>query len=269
MKKHLSRIYICLIFCILYIPIVTLILFSFNEANSTATFTRFSLYWYKELFASPDTFLALSNTLILAVSSAVLSTVIGTAACEGIYRMRRFSARLLKSVTNIPMMNPDIVTGMSMMLFFVALVGILRIDYENFGFVAMLIAHTTFCLPYVILSVLPRRIELGKSFTEAAMDLGCTPLQSFFKVELPNLLPGILSGFVMAFTLSLDDFVISYFVGSSSFQTLPLLIYSMTKKKVKPDMYALSTLIIVTVFVLLIVSNVRSGKRARKEGGKA
>ena len=268
MKKALHRTYIALILGILYIPILTLIFFSFNAANSTAVFEGFSLYWYGELFSSPDTFIALSNTLILAVSAATLSTVIGTAACEGIYRMRRMSAQLLKSVTNIPMMNPDIVTGMSMMLFFVALVGILQLDYESFGFVAMLIAHTTFCLPYVILSVLPRREELGKTYTEAAMDLGCTPLQSFFKVELPNLLPGILSGFMMAFTLSLDDFVISYFVGSSSFQTLPLLIYSMTKKKVKPDMYALSTLIIVAVFLMLIISNVRSGKKLRREGGK-
>ncbi len=263
MKKVLGRIYMCIIFGILYIPILTLIFFSFNEANSTAVFTGFSFRWYKELFSSPETFLALSNTLILALSSALLATVIGTAACEGIYRMRRLPARMLNSVTNIPMMNPDIVTGMSMMLCFVALVGIMQIDYEQFGFFAMLIAHTTFSLPYVILSVMPRRNELGMTYTEAAMDLGCTPLQSFFKVELPNLLPGILSGFIIAFTLSLDDFVISYFVGSSSFQTLPLLIYSMTKKKVKPDMYALSTLIIVTVFVLLIVSNLRSNKKQK------
>ena len=132
----------------------------------------------------------------------------------------------------------------------------------------MLIAHTTFSLPYVILSVLPRVEDFGKLLSEAAMDLGCTPLQSFFKVELPNLMPGVLSGLMMAFTLSLDDFVISYFVGSSNFQTLPLLIYSMTKKKVTPDMYALSTLIVVTIFVLLIVSNVKNGKKNRKKVAK-
>ena len=177
----------------------------------------------------------------------------------------------INSVTNIPMMNPDIVTGMSMMLFFVAVAGILGIAYEDMGFFAMLIAHVTFCLPYVILSVLPRINELGDSLSEAALDLGCTPLQAFFKVKLPNIMPGVLSGMVLAFTMSLDDFVISYFVGSSSFQTLPLLIYSMTKKKVTPDMYALSTLIIVTVFVLLIISNLRSGKKVdekRKRGAK-
>ncbi len=267
--KYASRIYLCIIFAILYIPIVTLILFSFNETDSTSVFTGFSFMWYKELFASPDTFIALRNTLILAVCSSLLATVIGTAAAEGIYRMK---SKLLKhsitSVTNIPMMNPDIVTGMSMMLFFVAVVGILGIEYEDFGFFAMLIAHTTFSLPYVILSVLPRVEDFGKSLSEAAMDLGCTPLQSFFKVELPNLMPAVLSGLMMAFTLSLDDFIISYFVGSSSFQTLPLLIYSMTKKKVTPDMYALSSLIVVTIFVLLLISNVRNGKKNRRKGAK-
>jgi spermidine/putrescine transport system permease protein len=181
---------------------------------------------------------------------------------------KKIAKNAIISVTNIPMMNPDIVTGMSMMLFFVAVAGMLNIEYESIGFTAMLIAHTTFCLPYVILSVLPRVEDLGSSLTEAALDLGCTPIQSFFKVELPNILPGVISGFTMAFTLSLDDFVISYFVGSSNFQTLPLLIYSMTKKKVTPDMYALSTLIIVTVFLFLIISNVKSGKNRRKEASK-
>jgi len=267
--KHLSRAYLILIFGILYIPIITLIFFSFNSANSTAVFEGFSLRWYKELFSSPETFAALRNTLILALSSALLSTIIGTAAAAGLYRMKsKLAKSSILSVTNVPMMNPDIVTGMSMMLFFVAVAGILNIEYEAIGFSAMLIAHTTFCLPYVILSVLPVVEDLGSSLSEAAMDLGCTPLQSFFKVELPNIMPGVISGFIMAFTLSLDDFVISYFVGSSNFQTLPLLIYSMTKKKVTPDMYALSTIIIASIFILLIISNVRSGK-ARKKGANA
>ena len=179
--KHFNRIYLILIFGILYIPIITLIFFSFNSANSTAVFEGFSLRWYKELFSSPDTFAALRNTLILAISAATLSTVIGTAAAAGIYRMKsKFAQNAINSVTNIPMMNPDIVTGMSMMLFFVAVAGLLSIEYESIGFTAMLIAHTTFCLPYVILSVLPRVEDLGKSLTEAALDLGCTPIQSFF-----------------------------------------------------------------------------------------
>ncbi len=263
--KYFSKIYIVLIFGILYIPILTLILFSFNSSNSTALFTGFSFRWYVELFSSTEAFEALRNTLILATLSAVIATVIGTAAAEGIYRMRsRIAKTAITSVTNIPMMNPDIVTGMSMMLFFVAVAGVLGISYENMGFAAMLIAHVTFCLPYVILSVLPRINELGDSLSEAALDLGCTPFKAFFKVKLPNIMPGVISGMVMAFTMSLDDFVISYFVGSSDFQTLPLLIYSMTKKKVTPDMYALSTLIVVTIFILLVVSNFKSGKKVTK-----
>ena len=172
-------------------------------------------------------------------------------------------------VTNIPMVNPDIVTGMSMMLFFSALVGVFAIqDYNNIGFAAMLISHTTFCLPYVILSVLPRINELGNSLSEAALDLGCTPIQAFFKVKLPNIMPGVISGLVLAFTMSLDDFIISYFVAPTDFQTLPLLIYSMTKKTVKPDMYALSTIIIVAVFTLLLISNIRSFKKTAPEYSK-
>ena len=273
MKKYASRIYLCIIFAILYIPILTLVLFSFNASESTANFTGFSFDWYIKLFSDEAAFIALRNTLILAVCSALLSTIIGTAAAEGIYKMRtKWFKTVVTSVTNVPMMNPDIVTGVSFMLFFAAVVSIFKIaDYDSIGFFAMLIAHTTFCLPYVILNVLPRINELGNSLSEAALDLGCTPMQAFFKVKLPNIMPGVISGMVMAFTLSLDDFVISYFVSPSNFQTLPLLIYSMTKKTVKPDMYALSTLIIVTVFTLLILSNIKSSKKVDKlqrKGGK-
>lgn len=274
MRKYASRIYLCVIFAILYIPIITLILFSFNASESTANFTGFSFDWYLKLFEDEEAFKALRNTLILAVSSALISTVIGTAAAEGIYRMKsKWLKTMVNSVTNVPMMNPDIVTGVSFMLFFAAVVGFFNIaDYNSIGFAAMLIAHVTFCLPYVILNVLPRINELGDSLSEAALDLGCTPVQAFFKVKLPNIMPGVISGAVMAFTLSLDDFVISYFVSPTDFQTLPLHIYSMTKKTVKPDMYALSTLIIVTVFTLLIISNIKSARktdnRVRKGGKK-
>ena len=273
--KHLKNAYLFLIFGILYIPILTLILFSFNSSNSTAEFTGFSLYWYKELFSNKgEAFTALCNSLILAALSALLSTLIGTAAAEGIYRMKsKFMKSMVTSVTNIPMMNPDIVTAMAMMLFFTAVMGMLQIENKNdFGFITMLIAHTTFCLPYVILSILPRINELGDSLSEAALDLGCTPVQAFFKVKLPNIMPGVISGMIMAFTLSLDDFIISSFVAPTNFQTLPLLIYSMTKKRVKPDMYALSTIIIVSVFILLIVSNIKSSSapsstKNKKKGG--
>ena len=272
--KYVSRIYLCLIFGILYIPIVTLILFSFNGGRSTAELEGFGISWYIELFKSPETFAALRNTLLLAVLSALIATVIGTLAAEGIYRMRsKLVKAAITSVTNIPMMNPDIVTGMSMMLFFSAAMGIVtlivpKLSYNDIGFAAMLISHVTFSLPYVVLSVLPRIREFGNTMSEAALDLGCTPIQAFLKVKLPNIMPAVLSGLVMAFTLSLDDFVISYFVAPTNFQTLPLLIYSMTKKQVTPDMYALSTIIIVTVFILLVISNFKPESKKAGVGRK-
>ena len=266
--KCLSKIYLALIFTLLYIPILVLVLFSFNSTSNTGGFTGFSLYWYEELFNSPATFNALKNTLVLAFSSAIISTVIGTAAAVGI---GKFKNKMLKSsilsVTNVPMMNPDIVTGISMMLLFVFVGSLLHFE-ENLGFTTILIAHITFSLPYVILSVRPRVLQLNKSLTEAALDLGCPPLKAFFKVELPAIMPGVISGFIMAFTLSLDDFVISYFTTGTDFQTLPLLIYSMTKKEVTPDIYALSALLIGAILVLLILSNLvdRDGSKASKEG---
>ena len=264
--KILSRIYTALVFIILYIPIIVLMLFSFNSTSNTGGMTGLSLYWYRELFNSPDTFNALKNTLILAVSAATISTVIGTAAAVGVNKFKRnFTKSSLLSLTNIPMMNPDIVTGISMMLLFV-FVGTLLGSEDKLGFSTLLIAHVTFCLPYVILSVRPKLLQMNRALPEAAMDLGCTPLQSFFKVELPNIFSGVLSGFILAFTLSLDDFVISYFTTGNDFQTLPLLIYSMTKKEVKPDIYALSTLMIAAVTVLLLLSNISSkGKGADRQ----
>lgn len=265
--KILSKIYIVTIFLLLYIPIGVLILFSFNNTANTGAMTGLSLYWYRELFSSPDTFAALKNTLILALLAATISTVIGTAAAVGIAKMRsRTVQKGILSVTNIPMMNPEIVTGISMMLLFVFVGTILRQE-DKLSFLTLLIAHVTFCLPYVLLSVRPHLMKMDRALPEAARDLGCTPLQSFFKVELPSIMSGVVSGFIMAFTLSLDDFVISYFTTGSSFQTLPLMIYSMTKKEVKPDIYALSTLIIVSVLILLILSNVLSA-RAEKHGRK-
>ena len=261
--KILSRSYIALIIAILYIPILVLMLFSFNSTNNTGDFTGFSTYWYEELSRSAETFTALKNTLILAVSSAVISTLIGTAASLGLHRMRsKFLRGAIVSVTNIPMMNPDIVTGISMMLLFV-FVGNRLESADKLNFWTLLIAHVTFNLPYVILNVTPKFRQMDKHLPEAALDLGCTPVQSFFKVELPNVMPGIVTGFIMAFTLSLDDFVISYFCAGSDFQTLPILIYSMTKKEVKPDIYALSTLMIIAVLTLLILTNL-TGDRDNK-----
>ena len=265
MKKS-EKLYLFLIFLILYTPILILVLFSFNSSGNTGSFTGFSLYWYKELFKSPATFTALKHTLILALSAAAASTLIGTAAAVGIGKMRSKIAKgAVLSLTNVPMMSPDIVTGISMMLLFVFVGSNILMTDETLGFWTILIAHITFCLPYVILSVRPRVLSLNKSLSEAAMDLGCTPVQSFFKVELPGIMPGIVSGFVMAFTLSLDDFVISYFTTGTDFQTLPLLIYSMTKKEVTPDIYALSSLMIGAVLILLILSN-RSGQKIEGKG---
>ena len=268
--KFLSRFYIAIVFLLLYAPILVVILFSFNESGSLSSFGGFSTYWYSDLFRNDEALTALKNSLILAISSSLLATVLGTLAAFSISRAKnKYYKKIMESVSNIPMMNPDIVTGMSMMLFFSALVGVFAIqDYNNIGFAAMLISHTTFCLPYVILSVLPRINELGDSLSEAALDLGCTPIQAFFKVKLPNIMPGVISGMVLAFTMSLDDFIISYFVGPTNFQTLPLLIYSMTKKTVKPDMYALSTIIIISVFTLLLISNIRSFKKTAPEHAK-
>lgn len=256
--KSVSRIYITIILAVLYMPILVLILFSFNSTNNTGVFTGFSLYWYRELFQSGETFTALKNTLLLALSSAALATLIGTLASLGLDRIHsRFAKGFWVSVTNIPMMNPDIVTGVSLMLLFV-FVGNMIHTTEKLNFWTLLIAHVTFNLPYVMVNVMPKFRQMDRHLPEAALDLGCTPMQSFFRVELPNIMPGVITGFIMAFTLSLDDFVISYFCSGSEFQTLPILIYSMTKKEVKPDIYALSTLMIVAVMVLLLLSNISS-----------
>lgn len=262
--KTLSKLYTALIFVFLYAPIAILVLFSFNSSNSTGVFTGFSLQWYKELMRDSATLEALKNTLILAVLSSLIATVIGTMAAVGIDRMKnRYVKGALISTTNIPMMNPDIVTGISMMLLFVFVGTTLGLD-NNLSFVTLLIAHVTFNLPYVILSVLPKIRQLDAQLPEAAMDLGCTPMKAFFKVELPAIMPGVITGMIMAFTLSLDDFIISYFTIGSGFETLPIRIYSMTKKRVTPDMYALSTLIFIAILLLLILSNVTSARAEKK-----
>ncbi|MBE6695824.1 MAG: ABC transporter permease [Ruminococcaceae bacterium] len=265
--RQISKIYTALVMLFLYAPIIVMIVFSFNSSNSLAVMDGFSLGWYKELFRSEEVLNALSNTLVLAVCSAVIATVIGTAAAVGIDRMRsRRVKNVVLGVSNIPMMNPDIVTGISMALLFAFVMTVLGKE-TILGFWTVLIAHVTFNIPYVILSVLPRIRQMDKHLSEAAMDLGCTKLQSFFKVELPNLTPGIFSGFIMAFTLSLDDFIISYFT-AEEFQTLPIVIYGMTKRTVTPDMYALSTLIFGTVLVLLVLSNVMQSRADKQRNGK-
>ena len=267
--KFLSKSYIALIFFILYAPILVVILFSFNESGNLSYFSTFTLYWYKELFADTEALDALKNSLILAVSSSVIATAIGTLAAFGISRAKnRYYRQTLESVANIPMMNPDIVTGVSMMLLFVG-VGVIIGAKSTLGFWTMLIAHTTFNLPYVILQVLPKFRQMDKNLTEAALDLGCTPMQTFFRVELPSIMPGIISGLMMSFTLSLDDFVISHFVSSPDFKTLPLYIYTQTAHEVKFSMYALCTLMILAILFLLIAVNVAGSMGERRELKKA
>ncbi len=260
-----SKIYTALVFVFLYAPIIVLIVFSFNSSSSTSVFEGFSLQWYQRLFEDGTTLKALYNTLILAVCSSVVATVLGTAAAVGIDKYKKgFVRTSVLSVTNIPMMNPEIVTGISMMLLFV-FVGKLVSSTSVLGFGTLLIAHITFNLPYVILSVLPKLRQTDKNLAEAAQDLGCRPAAAFFKVVLPSIIPGIVTGMIMAFTLSLDDFIISYFTSGPGFQTLPIVIFSMTKKRVKPDMYALSALIFVSILLLLILSNIAQAKGEKKE----
>ena len=256
--KTLRKVYIALILFFLYAPILVMMLFSFNETQSTAVFSGFSLKWYAELFSKDEVGQALKNTLLLALLSSIIATVIGTAAAVGLSKMRKAWRSPIMSVTNIPMMNPDIVTAVSLLMLCVFISSLL--GTSSHSFFTVLIAHITFNLPYVVLSVLPKIRQIDKNLPEAAQDLGCTPIQSFFKVELPCLLPGILSGALMAFTLSLDDFIITQFTKGEGFYTLPTYIYSMTKKKVKPDMYALSTLIFVAILALLLLINLISAK---------
>ena len=220
-KKNRASSAICLtlLFVFLFAPILVLIVFSFNAGKSTVNMSGFSFRWYKSLFTDGAALQALRNSVILAVTSAVISTVMGTAAAYGISKMRRkYLKAAVMTVTDIPMMNPDIITGISLMLMFVFVGSLLRFT-ESLNFFTMLIAHITFSLPYVILSVLPKFNQMDKSMPEAALDLGCTPLQSLFRVELPEIMPGVVTGGLMAFTMSLDDFVISYFTKGSSFSS--------------------------------------------------
>ncbi|MBO5230277.1 MAG: ABC transporter permease [Clostridia bacterium] len=266
--KIASKAYAALVFAFLYAPIAVMIIFSFNSTSSTSVFSGFSLEWYKVLFEDEATLRALYNTVILAVCSSLIATVLGTAAAVGIDKFKKGVARSsVMAVTNIPMMNPEIVTGISMMLLFV-FAGRLVNEDAVLGFGTLLIAHVTFNLPYIILTVLPKLRQTDRNLAEAAQDLGCRPATAFFKVVLPSIMPGIITGMIMAFTLSLDDFIISYFTSGPGFQTLPVAIFSMTKKRVKPDMYALSALIFVSILVLLILYNIAQVKSEEKSKKK-
>ena len=266
--KTVSRIYTALIFIFLYAPILVLIIFSFNDTDtmSRSVFYGFSLRWYRRLFQDRLIMEALKNTLIIAVVSAIVSTALGTVAAIGINGMNRWMKKIVMNITNFPMVNPEIVTGVSMMLLFV--LASRMMGGVSLGMTSITIAHITFCLPYVILSVLPKLRQMDENLYEAAQDLGCTPVQGFFKVVLPEIMPGIVTGMIMAFTLSIDDFVISYFVSGTT-QTLPIYIYSMTRKRVSPEINALSTVLFAVIMVLLIIINIRRADEMKPNGKRA
>ena len=255
-KRFFNRFYIGAILLFLYAPILILIILSFNESKSRAKWGGFTLSWYQALFRDDDIMSALTTTLIIAFASALIATILGTAASIAMNSMKKTPRVILMGITNIPMLNADIVTGISLMLVFVAL---------NFtlGFTSVLIAHITFNIPYVILSVMPKLRQLNSHTFEAAQDLGASPLYAFFKVILPDIFPGVLSGFFLAFTMSLDDFVITHFTKGPEINTLSTKIYTEVRKGIKPEIYALSTLMFLTVLLLLIFINRRnSGKNA-------
>ena len=243
-----------LVFLFLYLPIAVLIVFSFNDSKSRTVWSGFSLHWYQELFQDEEILSAFSTTLTVSVLAALIATVLGTAAAIGFHSMKRRPRHLLLTINNIPMTNADIITGVSLMLLFVFTGNLLGF---SLGFGTLLVAHITFNIPYVVLAVLPKLRQLNPNLGEAAMDLGVTPWQAFWKVLMPELRPGILNGLLIAFTLSIDDFVISYFTAGSEVATLAMQIYAMTRKRISPEVNALSTILFVTVLTLLLIVNFR------------
>ncbi len=265
--KTLSRVYNGLIFAFLYAPIFVLIIFSFNDSKSRVVWEGFSLRWYEALFQNDEILSALGVTLSIAAIATVVSTIIGTAAAVGIRSTNARLRKVLLAVNNLPMVNPEIVTGIALMLLFVfiyRLTGLLQP-----GYITLLLSHITFCIPYVVLQVMPKLRQLDPHLYEAAVDLGCHPFAAFVRAVLPQILPGILTGALMAFTMSLDDFVISLFTSGASAQNLSVTIYAMVKRRVTPEINALSTLMFGAVLLMLILVNVlqmRSAPKAKAKG---
>lgn len=264
--KAIRTTFMGIIMFILYAPILVMIFFSFNSAKSTSVFKGFSLRWYEELSYNAELTDGLINTIIIALLSATIATILGTITAVGIMNMRRrWVKSSVMSITNIPLMNPEVVTGISMMLMFVFIGKLLNFT-NSVNFFTILIAHITFNLPYVILNVLPKLKQTDEHLTEAAEDLGCSPVRAFFKAVLPSITPGIVVGFIMALTMSLDDFVISYFTGGT-FQTLPIVIYNKTRKPLNPDVYALESIMFVVILVLMILLNIIQSRSDKKLKG--
>ena len=268
-----ARIFNILVYIFLYLPIVVLIVFSFNDSRSRTVWSGFSLHWYQELFRDEEILSAFSTTITVSVLAAVIATVLGTAAAIGFHNMKRRPRNLFLTINNIPMTNADIITGVSLMLLFVFAGNLLGF---SLGFGTLLLAHITFNVPYVVLAVMPKLRQLNPNLGEAAMDLGATPWQAFWKVLMPELRPGILNGMLIAFTMSIDDFVISYFTAGSEVSTLAMQIYAMTRRRISPEVNALSTILFVVVLTLLVIVNVRQVRqeqlnekrvRALRKGG--
>ncbi len=258
MNKFFSKFYVVLVFAFLYLPILVLIVYSFNESNSSV-WTGFSLTWYEKLVQDEEIISALMNTLFVAIIAALVSAVLGTAGAFGIHRMKtKLAKNTLRNATYLQNLNPEIVTGISLMLLF-------TFFKLTPGYLTLILAHITFCVPTVVLSVLPKLRQMNVSLYEAAMDLGCNRRQAFFKAVLPEIMPGIVTGTLMALTYSIDDFVISYFTSGPTSQTLPTTIYSMTKKRISPEINALSTLLFVVVLTILIIVNVAETRKDKKE----
>ena len=258
MKKLLSRSYIFIVFLFLYAPILLLIFFSFNSSNSNVVFEGFSLRWYEELFRDEEILRALLNTLIIAFSASVISTVIGTAAAIGLANFKKWKKKAVMNITYIPVLNPDIITGISLLLLFVAF-------SVPGGFLTVLIAHITFDIPYVILAVTPRLRHVDSHLFEAAQDLGAPPVSAFFKAVFPQLVPGIISAFLMAFTLSIDDFVVTFFVKGNAFSTLSTVIYTITKKRIPLSINALCAIMLLCVLAVLVAVNIFDKKKSKEE----
>ena len=263
--KKTNRIFTILMFLFLYAPMMVLIVASFNTGKDITHFEGFTFHRYVELFRDDDLLALLGNSLLVSILASLIATVFGTFASVGIHNLNPKMRKMVMSLTNIPMTNPDIVTGVSLSLLFIFVGSGMLGARESLNFWTLLIAHVTFNLPYVILNVMPKLKQLDKSLTDAAMDLGCTPLQAFFKVTLPEIMPGIIAGGIMAFTMSLDDFVISYFVTGLGFVTLPVKIYSETKKPIQPKIYAMFTLLFGLIFVLMLTMNLLQLSADRKK----
>jgi spermidine/putrescine transport system permease protein len=264
-KGFFSKGYIFVIMAFLYAPILIMILFSFNATKARTSWDGFTLDWYKQLFSDTLIIQSVANTLLVAAVASLLATLIGTAAAIGISKMNKTAKGLILNLTYIPVINPEIVMGVSLMLLFVFLKTAFHLPLE-FGYLTLILSHITFCVPYVILNVLPKLRQTDAFVYEAALDLGCTDLQAFFKVVMPEIMPGIIAGFLMAFTYSLDDFIISYFTTGPESQTLPITIFSMTRRRVSPKINAISAIIFIVVLLILLLVNLNDMRREKQKG---